>query len=160
MYCVELDYSMKGRRTVTVNISDRINEAYFNELGASLGEKTRERIHWICSKVFGEKVIDVGCSQGITSVLLAREGLKVLGVDTNQSAIDYANSFINNESDSTKSNVNFVCENFLQNNFEGESRYCHRYRNIGTCHFAEKIIKRFSEIIKPDGKLIITVPLV
>ncbi|MFZ5987277.1 MAG: class I SAM-dependent methyltransferase, partial [Bacillota bacterium] len=139
-------------------ISDKINEVYNDEFGV-MGRKQRDRVHWICSKVDGEEVIDVGCSQGITTVLLAREGLKVLGVDSDQSAIDYAKNFIQNESEYTQNNAEFTCDNFMIMDF-GEKKF----DTVIAAEILEHItmpsrfIKKFADIMKPDGNLIITVP--
>ena len=52
--------------------ADRINEAYHDAMGAAFGQKTRERINWMCSQARGTTVLDVGCSQGIASILRRR----------------------------------------------------------------------------------------
>jgi 2-polyprenyl-6-hydroxyphenyl methylase/3-demethylubiquinone-9 3-methyltransferase len=51
--------------------------------------RARERIHWIVAQARGD-VLDVGCSQGIVSVLCARLGLRVLGIDNEADRIEYA----------------------------------------------------------------------
>ena len=63
------------------DVHDRITEAYFGQMGDELGRSSRERIHWICSHATGARVLDVGCSQGISANLLGREGKIVTGVD-------------------------------------------------------------------------------
>lgn len=70
---------------------DKVSEVYYGEaFPVRTQQLLRERIHWICSQVKGQRVIDVGCSQGIVPILLAQEGMEVLGVDIDASAIDYA----------------------------------------------------------------------
>ena len=47
------------------------------------------RIRWICSKVESSVVIDIGCSTGVVSILLVREGFEVVGVDFDNDRIEY-----------------------------------------------------------------------
>lgn len=54
---------------------DRVNERYYGMVNTVKSqEATRARIHWICRHVSGNRMLDAGCSQGITSILLGREG--------------------------------------------------------------------------------------
>ena len=70
--------------------NDRITELYNGEIGPpGSHRRARARIHWLCAAAEGE-VLDVGCSQGIASILLAREGHRVTGVDVEQAALAYA----------------------------------------------------------------------
>ena len=70
---------------------DRINEIYRGEIhSAEPARAARDRIHWMCAQCEGETVLDVGCSQGIASILLAREGFFVTAIDTNPGSIAFA----------------------------------------------------------------------
>ncbi len=70
---------------------DRISELYNGSVGTSeASEIARERIHWMCSRARGDRVIDIGCSQGIGAILLAREGFSVTGLDSHPDAIAFA----------------------------------------------------------------------
>jgi glycosyltransferase involved in cell wall biosynthesis/cyclopropane fatty-acyl-phospholipid synthase-like methyltransferase len=72
---------------------DRISELYRGEIfTAETARVARDRIHWMCSQCKGERVLDVGCSQGIASVLLAREGFNVTAIDTHPDSIAFARS--------------------------------------------------------------------
>jgi SAM-dependent methyltransferase/glycosyltransferase involved in cell wall biosynthesis len=70
---------------------DRINEVFY---GQSSDPQTqalaRERLFWMAAQVVGERVLDLGCSQGIGSILMAREGRRVVGVDREAPAIAHA----------------------------------------------------------------------
>lgn len=95
---------------------DRISEAYYGGMGEAFGRKTRERIHWICSKTNGKNILDVGCSQGIAAILLAREGKIVVGIDIEEAAISYAIGSLKNESEVVRRNVEFfACSIFEYN---------------------------------------------
>jgi spore maturation protein CgeB/SAM-dependent methyltransferase len=89
--------------------ADRINEAYHDAMGAAFGQKTRERINWMCSQARGTTVLDVGCSQGIASILMAREGMTVTGLDIYAPAIDYALAERSKEIESVRERLNFRC---------------------------------------------------
>ena len=53
---------------------DRIAQAYLGLWGsAETREQARRRIDWLASQVTGKRALDVGCSEGVLSVLLARE---------------------------------------------------------------------------------------
>jgi 2-polyprenyl-3-methyl-5-hydroxy-6-metoxy-1,4-benzoquinol methylase/spore maturation protein CgeB len=69
---------------------DRISEAYRGEIfNPRSRQRARDRIDWLVAQARGE-VLDVGCSQGIASILCARRGLRVLGVDLDPEQIAYA----------------------------------------------------------------------
>lgn len=70
---------------------DRISELYRGEIFTQESARVaRDRIHWMCSQCVGERVLDVGCSQGIASVLLAREGFNVTAIDTHPDSVAFA----------------------------------------------------------------------
>lgn len=70
---------------------DRINDVYLGTLGSDeVRARAHRRLGWIREQVRGPRVLDVGCSGGILSVLLARDGHRVLGVDVRREAIDEA----------------------------------------------------------------------
>ena len=87
--------------------TDSIYEVYMDDMNKEFTRKTRERIHWICENVQGSTVLDVGCSQGITSILLGRENKKVLGIDVEKKCIDFANDRLQLESDLVNKLVRF-----------------------------------------------------
>nr|WP_246387860.1 methyltransferase domain-containing protein [Chiayiivirga flava] len=70
-------------------------------------QRTRRRIDWVASQCRGPQVLDVGCSEGIVALLLAREGLSTTGVDTNAEAIAAARTLIAQESDAVQARVRF-----------------------------------------------------
>lgn len=92
---------------------DRIAESYTGALGRALQEKSQQRIDWICEKVQGKNVLDIGCSQGICEVLLGRRDIRVTGIDIAEESIAYARSILNNEPLEVKKNVTLVCADFL-----------------------------------------------
>jgi 2-polyprenyl-3-methyl-5-hydroxy-6-metoxy-1,4-benzoquinol methylase len=138
---------------------DRVTEAYYYNLGYAFGQKVRERIHWICAQTKGQKVLDVGCSQGITSILLGKEGKQVLGIDISEEAIEYANKSLKETPYNVQNLVEFKRADFLTYNFWGE-----KYDTIIFGEILEHLInpKEFfnkaKTILNKDGRIIVTVP--
>ena len=141
---------------------DRIFEAY-NGTGGFKPEfirKTRERLHWTCSQVWGRKALDVGCSQGIGPILLGRMGIDVLGVDVNPEAIAFAKKELEKEPDGVRRKVRFVCEDFVQ--FKNDE-----WAQVDAIVMGEVLehlvrpadfIGRAFQLLKPAGRLVVTVP--
>ncbi|PFS05519.1 class I SAM-dependent methyltransferase, partial [Bacillus cereus] len=138
---------------------DRISEAYFNEMGEEFGEKVRNRVHWVCENAEGEEILDVGCSQGIISILLGREGKKVLGIDLLKESIDYANNALINESSITQEYVTFKEANFMGLDFQN-AKFDSIIMGEILEHVTEpkRFIKKAIRLLKNNGKIVITVP--
>jgi SAM-dependent methyltransferase len=138
---------------------DRITEAYFGELGETFADKVRNRIHWICENAVGENILDVGCSQGITSILLGREGKNVIGIDLLEESIQYANNLLSTEEEITKKYVQFKAANFID--------FAQEKQTFDSIIFGEilehitdpkRFIKMALNMLNPNGSLIITLP--
>lgn len=70
--------------------ADRITELYKGEIWDAHAQRVaRDRIDWLVGQARGA-VLDVGCSQGIASILCARRGLPTLGIDAEADRIEYA----------------------------------------------------------------------
>ena len=77
-------------------------------LGPAAQRAIRRRIHWLCAQVEGSDVLDVGCGDGGTALLLGREGSTVVGVDHAQSALDEAERRLAAEADAVRGRVRFL----------------------------------------------------
>jgi 2-polyprenyl-3-methyl-5-hydroxy-6-metoxy-1,4-benzoquinol methylase len=87
---------------------DRIAEVYEGTVGSrEFQQVSRRRIHWMCAQVGGPDVLDVGCSQGIASILLAREGHRVIGIDREHEAIRAARERLDQEEAPVRERVEF-----------------------------------------------------
>jgi 2-polyprenyl-3-methyl-5-hydroxy-6-metoxy-1,4-benzoquinol methylase len=138
---------------------DRITEAYNGEMGEWMMKKSRERVDWICGKVTGKKILDVGCSQGIVPIILGRGGLEVTGIDIAAESIEYATNCLINEDFATQKNVRFFCSDFLQLSFEENA-----YDTIVMTEFLEHVddpgafLDRTRACLGDNGRVIVTVP--
>lgn len=136
---------------------DRINEAYYDGFGAEFGRVSRERINWMCRQAAGQKVLDVGCSQGITSILLAREGMQVTGIDIFKPVIDYAVGELAREVDSVASRVEFRCTELAALGAE-------RFDTVIMGEVIEhqtnpgRFVAQAAQLVSPSGRIVITVP--
>jgi len=139
--------------------TDRIFEAYFDEMGEKFGIEVRERIHWICEMVKGDRVLDIGCSQGIAPIILAREGRNVTGVDIEQDAIDFASSRRSEELETVQEKLDFVCDDFLNIDF-GSRKFDSIILGEVLEHLSDPIafVEKSHKLLVPDGTLIVTVP--
>ncbi len=138
---------------------DNVYEVYYSNEDTPLVKKTKERVEWICSNAKGEYVLDIGCSQGINSILLGREGKKVIGIDVLQEAIDFANDRLKCENDSVQSNVQFLSGDFLQLNME-EKKYDTVIMTEVLEHLesVEDFLAKARGCLKEDGIAIVSVP--
>ena len=142
-----------------VDVHDRVAEAYFGRLGERFMRETQQRIHWVCANVRGERVLDVGCSQGITAILLGREGKRVVGLDEAERSIEQAQGYLSQESDRVRANVRFVHGDFLTEAFESTE-----FDTIIIAEVLEHLlqpeafIEAAARLLPTDGRLIVTVP--
>ncbi|QTN00781.1 methyltransferase domain-containing protein [Sediminibacillus dalangtanensis] len=138
---------------------DRVAEAYFGEMGEAFQGKVKDRVHWVCENSFGELILDVGCSQGITPILLGREGKRVKGIDLLEESISYAKRLLSGESKITQEYVEFETANFINYDFGDE-----KYDTIIFGEILEHITdpKRFltqaDKLLNEEGQVIVTVP--
>lgn len=89
---------------------DRVSELYLGEgrFATSAGHvPCRTRIDWIVSQARG-RTVDIGCSQGIVSILLGRAGIDVTGVEVEEPAIAYARRALAAEPAEVQRHVRFL----------------------------------------------------
>ena len=143
----------------SVDIHDRVAEAYYGLMGQQFMRETQARIHWICRHIQGKNVLDVGCSQGIVPILLAREGFQAIGIDSSPKAIDEATKYLENEPKQVRKHVSFVNADFLSWN--------HDHVKADTVVMSEVLehltrpesfLETAARILPKKGRLIVTVP--
>jgi SAM-dependent methyltransferase/spore maturation protein CgeB len=136
---------------------DRVNEAYYDGMGSAFGQKTRERINWMCSQARGSRVLDVGCSQGIASILMAREGMSVTGVDIFAPVVEYALAERDKEIKSVRDRLVFLCAD-LATIQEGLFDTVIMGEVIEHQTNPVRFIRQGAARVAPGGRMVITVP--
>ncbi|MFP3898638.1 MAG: class I SAM-dependent methyltransferase [Dehalococcoidia bacterium] len=139
---------------------DRISELYRGEVFAQAARSVaRRRIHWICERAQGHSVMDIGCSQGIVSTLLARQGLEVVGVDSSVAAIEYANADRAKESPAVRERLSYILGDLYETQLPE-----HTFNTVIMGEFLEhqarpdRAVTRAYDLLAQGGKLIVTVP--
>ena len=141
------------------DIHDRVVEAYYGLMGQQFMRETQARIHWICRQAQGKSVLNVGCSQGIVPILLAREGFQAIGIDSSPKAIDEANQYLANEPKHVRKHVSFVYTDFHS--------WDHDHVKVDTVVMSEVLehlirpecfLEKATRILPKRGRLIVTVP--
>ncbi|MDF2923781.1 MAG: SAM-dependent methyltransferase [Paenibacillaceae bacterium] len=138
---------------------DRVNERYYGLINSlESHQSTRMRIHWICRQTTGKKILDAGCSQGITTILLAREGFEVTGIDLDEASLAYAIQEVKKESAPVRKNVTF----FLTNVLEINPAMVFDTVILGEIleHFSHplQLLEKVHSLLPEGGRIIITVP--
>ena len=140
---------------------DKVNFAFNGFYGENMAENTRNRIYWIISNTVGKSILDIGCSQGITCLLLGREGKKAYGIDSLSESIEVANKELLKEEDSIRENIKFICDDIIN------SKKITKYLPFDTIilgeileHFGDSnlLLERAYKLGHENTRYIITVP--
>jgi len=139
---------------------DRIAEVYEGTVGSrEFQQVSRRRIHWMCAQVGGPDVLDVGCSQGIASILLAREGHRVIGIDREHEAIRAARERLDQEEAQVRERVEFrIAEGravgFANGSFDAVllGEVLEHQLDPG------KLLEEARRVLRPGGRIVVTTP--
>ncbi|MBU0617484.1 MAG: methyltransferase domain-containing protein, partial [Planctomycetes bacterium] len=140
--------------------SDRVSELYRGEIWDRKSRQVcRDRIHWMCAQATGQRVLDVGCSQGIASLLLGQEGHQVVGVDIDPAAIEFAQRELDAYPDPVKENVEFRLVAPHELPFEdGSFDTVLLGEVIEHLNRPELMLAEIRRLLKPGGTVVITTP--
>ena len=138
---------------------DSIYEVYMGDETNEFTKQSRERIHWICEQATGNFILDVGCSQGITSILSGRKGKYVFGLDIESDSIAFANEVLKKENDLVQNLVKFEVGDFLQYDF-GTQQYDSIFMTEILEHIVDimPFIEKAQMLLVKNGTLVVTVP--
>ena len=94
---------------------DHVSQAYLGmvDVGPSV-HWLRRRIDWMADEARGPRVLDVGCSEGIIEVLLARRRYTVTGIDIDPEALEFARHLLAKESEEVRARVRFIQADFKE----------------------------------------------
>ena len=139
--------------------NDRIYEAYMGSMGEDFKSQTRTRIDWILEQVKGKQnILDVGCSQGIVSILCAEQGAHVTGVEIQQENVDYANNILQKEYPQLQEKIEFIHCDFMKWDKQGKYDAIILTEVIEHLPNCEEFLKKLSDYLNDDGVIVITTP--
>jgi len=139
--------------------ADRISELYRGEIFTEETARiARDRIHWMCAQCDGEKVLDVGCSQGITAILLAREGLSVTAIDTHPEAIPFARQALEGETALVQSRITLIETDLASLPEEAAFDTIILGEVLEHQALPERFLRSAMTRLNPGGRLVITTP--
>ena len=107
----------------------------------------------------GPRILDVGCSEGVLEILLAREGFNITGVDINAEALAFARDLLAREPEEVRSRVRFLHGDLAQARLLDD-----RFDTLVMGEILEhledpqELLDRSLDLIRPDGRVIIPTP--
>lgn len=138
---------------------DRIWEMYHsNTYQPSTRRACRERVHWLAERARG-RVLDIGCSQGLLPILLAREGTEVVGVDIEASGIEFAGQRLREEPENVRARVRFLLTDACT--WEPNEQFDTVVLSEVLEHISkpQKLLDVARRLLVDEGRLLVTVPL-
>ncbi|HEU5055262.1 MAG TPA: methyltransferase domain-containing protein, partial [Kofleriaceae bacterium] len=140
--------------------NDRVTELYNREFSSKENQRIcRDRIDWMVSRIEGERVLDIGCSQGIASILAARAGKRVVGVDNEEPAITYARRALAAEPREVQERVTFELADILESDLGGA-----RFDTVVLGEILEhhddprRLFERATRFLAENGVLVVSTP--
>ena len=144
------------------HISGSMLEAHLNPEhdAASRRPETidREVKHLLVSRILkpGDRVLDLGCGPGLYSHRLSRAGLRVTGVDTSESSLNYAIAQARNEG----LEIEYRCMNFFDIGYDSEfDAVIQTYGEFNTIsdEKLDLLLNKIHQALKPGGLLVFDV---
>lgn len=144
---------------MSVDILDRVYDAYTGEMGQHFMRETQRRVHWMCSAAMGGSVLDIGCSQGLVPILLGREGKQVIGIDNSAEAIRKAESHLLTEPVDVRKRVTFVTADVVTHAFGAQRFDCVLMGEVLE-HLLqpERLVQVAAQLLETGSRLVVTVP--
>ena len=100
-------------------------------------------------------VLDIGCGSGVVSRFLSDRGAKVLGIDANPAAIEFASRTYG--SSSVRFQLGYVDES-IELDRQADKIYCLELIEHIYLHQARDMLNLFSGMLKPGGRVLLTTP--
>ena len=136
-------------------------EVYFKRLQWDAeGDILRRRIDWMAGQTQGQRVLDVGCNEGILEILLARRGFDVTGVDIDATALEFARHLLANEPEEVGARVRLIHGDLAQTVLAVDP-----FDTVVIGEVLEHLedpaalLDRSLEFVRPEGRVVITTPL-
>ena len=142
------------------HIRDRVSQVYLGLVDwGPMGDVLRRRVDWMVEQAQGPRVLDVGCSEGILEVLLARRGIDVTGVEVNPDALDFAHELLAKEPEEVRSRATLIQGDFISGRpVTGQFDTVVLGEILEHLHDPDPLLERSLEHLLPGGLLVITTP--
>ena len=140
---------------------NRLSELYSGEIGERAEQqRCKDRINWLSKHVRGNRILDVGCSQGIASLLMGRSGMEVTGVDLDQEAIDFALNQLQEEKRDVRERVHFQTADAVQIPYPDDHFDSALVGNIlEWVADPNAILSELTRVLKPESPIAVSVTL-
>lgn len=140
---------------------DRIAEVYFGRAGDARSQTlARQRVDWIVTQIEVGPVLEVGCSQGIVSVLTAEKGLDVTGVDIEPSLIEAARDLASSRLGPKAGRIDLRFGDAYELPFADNSFATVAFGEIiEHLEEPERALDELYRVLQPGGRMVLTTPL-
>ena len=161
-------YSSGEQKALAEQYMDNIGEHYGfaeDELDDPVLKRSSrdvpERIEVLLGTPHGKKILDIGCSAGVVTLMLAKGCDEIVGVDIVEQLIHDANERKAKESEEIQDRVTFVCDDIVNLDFDEE--------HFDTAYFTEffehiphvkrdDILQQIMHYLTKEGNVVISVP--
>ena len=139
---------------------DHVSQVYLGLLDEGpTGNWLRRRIDWMADEALGPRVLDVGCSEGILEVLLARRGIAVTGIDIDPDVLGFARELLAKEPEEVRARVELVQGDLIQSKLvTGLFDTVVMGQLLGHLDDPGATLDRGLEYLRPGGRLVVTTP--
>ena len=142
-------------------VRDRVSQVYLGLVDPGpTGDWLRRRIDWMAAEARGPRVLDLGCSEGILEVLLARRGIAVTGVDIDADSLHFAQELLAKEPDEVRERVTLVQADFIETRLaDGHFDTVVVGELLDHIDDPATMLDRGLEYLRPGGRIVITTSL-
>ena len=142
------------------HVRDKVAQVYLGILDwGATSDVLRRRIDWMANEARGPRVLDVGCSEGILELLLARRGLDVTGVEVNPDALDFARELLAGEPEEVCARARLIHGDFIEARpVTGLFDTVVLGEILEHLHDPGALLNRSLEYLHPGGRVVITTP--
>lgn len=121
-----------------------------------INKKERNRVHWICSSIIGENILDISNFQGRNAIVLGKEGKKVLGLFSSDELLDVAKKNLDKEDELTQGRVDFQKGNFMLYDIHEEYDTIILGDVIEHVSDVTSFFNKALSLVKDNGRLVVT----
>jgi 2-polyprenyl-3-methyl-5-hydroxy-6-metoxy-1,4-benzoquinol methylase len=159
-------YSSEEQKSLAEEFMDNIGDHYGHgdledPVLVRSARDVPQRVSALTSITHGKKVLDIGCSAGVITLLLARDCDEIVGVDIVPDLIGQANDRRAKEPEEIQKRVSFICQDIASLDFEPghfDSIFLTEFYEHLPHVAADAIMKQTLKYLAEDGTMIISVP--